>query len=116
MLHVAWLIPAFPLLGFALLIVAGRAMGDPKAGWLATLMAAGAFAVTVVAFIGLYGRHADHRTFVSVLYNWIPVAGFRIDAGLQLDQLSISMALFVPGAKVKPPSRISLPPTAADLM
>jgi NADH-quinone oxidoreductase subunit L len=96
-LHVAWLIPAFPLAGFVLLILGGKALGDPKAGWLATLMSAGAFAVTVVAFIGLYGRHADNRTFISVLYNWIPVGGFKIDAGLQLDQLSITMALFVTG-------------------
>ena len=97
MLHVAWLIPACPLLGFALLILGGRVLGDPKAGWLATLMAAGAFALTVVAFIGLHGRHADNRTFETVLYNWVPVGGFKIDAALQLDPLSITMALFVTG-------------------
>ena len=36
MLHVAWFIPACPLLGFALLILFGRRLGDPGAGWLAT--------------------------------------------------------------------------------
>ena len=97
MLHVAWLIPAFPVAGFVLLILGGRALGDPKAGWLATLMSGGAFAMTVVAFIGLYGRSADNRTFVSILYNWVPVGGFKIDAALRLDPLSLTMALFVTG-------------------
>ena len=97
MLHVAWFIPAFPLVGFALLILGGRALGDPKAGWLATVMAGGAFVMTAVAFIGLAGRSPTNRSFVSVLYNWVPVAGFKIDAALRLDPLSLTMALFVTG-------------------
>ena len=97
MLHVAWLIPALPLAGFALLILSGRKLGDPGAGWLATLMATGSFAATAVVFAGLLSRSADHRTFVQGLYTWLPVAGFKIDVAFQVDPLSVTMALFVTG-------------------
>ena len=97
MLHAAWLIPAFPLVGFSLLVLGGRRLGDPLAGWLATLMAACSFAAAVVTFAGLYGRSADHRTFIQLLWNWVPVGSFKVDVTLQVDQLSILMALFVTG-------------------
>ncbi len=97
MIHAAWLIPAFPLVGFGLLVLGGKKLGDPLAGWLATLMAAGSFAFAVVTFLGLYGRHVDNRTFVQFLWNWLPVAGFKVDVALQVDPLSITMALFVTG-------------------
>ena len=53
MLHAAWVIPAIPLFGFAVLILAGRRLGDPGAGWFATAMAAGAFAFALIVFVGL---------------------------------------------------------------
>ena len=97
MFHAAWLIPAFPLVGFALLVIGGRKLGDPLAGWLATLMSGGAFLATLVTFIGLVGRRGEDRTVVQLLWNWLPVAGFKVDIALQVDQLSIMMALFVTG-------------------
>ncbi|MHB8661477.1 MAG: NADH-quinone oxidoreductase subunit L [Acidimicrobiales bacterium] len=97
LVHAAWLIPAFPLVGFALLILGGRKLGDPLAGWFATLMAAGSFASAVATFIGLSSRAADNRTFVQFLWHWVPVGGFNIDVSLRVDQLSILMALFVTG-------------------
>src|SRR5579872_1458399 len=97
MLHTAWVIPAFPLAGFALLILVGRRLGDPIAGWLATLMAGGSFVFSVVVFAGLLNRSADHRLFVQSLWDWVPVGGFRIGTDLQVDPLSIAMCLFVTG-------------------
>jgi len=97
MLHVAWLIPACPLLGFALLILFGRRLGDPGAGWLATAMAGASFVFVAIAFVGLLGRTVANRTFIQTLYNWVPVGGFKIDAALQIDPLSLTMALFVTG-------------------
>ena len=35
-----WLIPALPLAGFLVLLVGGRRLGEPAAGWLATAMVA----------------------------------------------------------------------------
>jgi len=97
MIHAAWLIPAFPLIGFGLLVLGGRKLGDPLAGWLATAMVGGAFAATAVTFLGLLSRSAHDRTVTQLLWNWIPVAGFKIDLALQIDPLSITMALFVTG-------------------
>jgi NADH-quinone oxidoreductase subunit L len=97
LVHAAWLIPAFPLVGFGLLILTGRKLGDPLAGWFATLMAAGSFGAAALTFIGLTQRAADNRTFVQFLWHWMPVGGFNVDVSLRVDQLSILMALFVTG-------------------
>jgi NADH-quinone oxidoreductase subunit L len=90
-------IPAFPLAGFALLVLGGRRLGDPLAGWLATLMAGGSFLFSVIVFAGLLSRSADHRLFVQSLWDWVPVGGFRVGTDLQVDPLSIAMCLFVTG-------------------
>ena len=38
MTDVVWLIPALPLAGFLVLLVAGRRLGEPGAGWLAKIL------------------------------------------------------------------------------
>ena len=38
LLDLAWLIPAFPALGAVVLLLVGKRIGEPKAGWLATAM------------------------------------------------------------------------------
>ena len=97
MLELVWLIPALPLAGFLILLVAGRRIGDPYAGWLATLMVAGSFAATVVVFAGLLGEDAHDRQFTQTLFTWLPVGGLEVDLGFLVDPLSITMALFVTG-------------------
>ena len=44
LLDLAFLIPAFPLLGFLVILVAGRRLGEPGAGWVATMAMGGSFA------------------------------------------------------------------------
>ncbi len=97
MLDLAWLIPAFPLLGFVLLILFGRRLGEPAAGWLATLAAAGSFVFTVIAFIGLLGEGTEERFHIIKLFTWLDVGSFQADAGLLIDPLSITMCLFITG-------------------
>jgi NADH-quinone oxidoreductase subunit L len=96
-LDAAWLIPALPLTGFVLLLVLGRRLGDPWAGWLATAMTTAAFVVSIVMFASLHGRAAGDRSFTHELFTWIPVGGLQVKAGLLLDPLSITMALFITG-------------------
>ena len=36
LLDLAWLIPAFPAFGAVVLLLFGKRIGEPKAGWLAT--------------------------------------------------------------------------------
>jgi NADH-quinone oxidoreductase subunit L len=97
MLEVTWLIPALPLAGFLALLVAGRRLGEPLAGWLATAAVGGSFAATVVVFLGLLGEHAEERTFTQTLFEWVPAGGFSVDVGFLADPLSVTMCLFITG-------------------
>ena len=97
MLHAAWLIPALPLAGFLLLLIAGRRLGDPKAGWLATAMVGASFVVTLLVYIELLGEHGEERHFVQNLFSWMPVGNLHVDVGFLVDPLSLTMALFVTG-------------------
>ncbi|MCY4068419.1 MAG: NADH-quinone oxidoreductase subunit L [Acidimicrobiaceae bacterium] len=97
MLDAAWLICAFPLAGFVLLVLFGRRLGEPAAGWLATAAMTGAFAAAAAVFFALMSRDAADRRFVVTLFEWIPAGDFAVDAGLLIDPLSVTMALFVTG-------------------
>jgi NADH-quinone oxidoreductase subunit L len=96
-LDAVWLIPALPLAGFLILLVAGRRLGEPAAGWLATIMCAGSFVASVVVFAGLLGENEESRQFTQTLFEWVPAGGLRVDVGFLADPLSITMALFITG-------------------
>ncbi len=97
MLHATWVIPLFPLVGFGLLVLSGRRLGDPLAGWLATAMAVGSFVMSLIVFAGLLGRAGDNRVFTQTVWDWIPVGGFKIGVTFLVDPLSLVMCLFVTG-------------------
>jgi NADH-quinone oxidoreductase subunit L len=97
MLDAAWLIPALPLAGFLILLAAGRRLGDPGAGWLATAMMGGAFVVSALVFLDLLSHDEHHRSVTKTLFTWLPVGGLHVDVGILVDPLSITMALFVTG-------------------
>ena len=97
MLDLVWLIPALPLAGFLFLACFGRRLGDPWAGWLATVLVAASFAATVVVFAGLVDRPAEERFFLQTLFEWIAVGSFAVDVGFLVDPLSMTMALFITG-------------------
>ncbi|HET9689722.1 MAG TPA: NADH-quinone oxidoreductase subunit L [Acidimicrobiales bacterium] len=96
-MNAAYVIPALPLAGALLILVAGRRLGDPLAGWLATVLAFGSFAATVVTWIALLGHTAATRTVDLRIFTWMPVAGLHSDFSLYIDPLSMTMALFVTG-------------------
>jgi NADH-quinone oxidoreductase subunit L len=95
--NAAYVIVALPLIGSAILLFGGRRTGDPWSGWLATLMAVGSFAATVVVWATLLGRTAADRTVDKNIFTWIPVGDMHVSFGLQLDPLSILWCLFVTG-------------------
>ena len=97
MLDLVWLIPALPLVGGLLLVIFGAKLGEPRAGWLATLATAASFAVTVAVYFDMLGRSAEERTHVVTLFQWIPVGSLQIDLAFLADPLSVTMALFVTG-------------------
>jgi NADH-quinone oxidoreductase subunit L len=97
LLDLAWLIPAFPALGAAVLLLCGKRIGEPKAGWLATVMIGLSFVASVIAFFALRSLHPDARSNVSQGFTWIQSGGFRVDFRFLVDPLSSTMTLFVTG-------------------
>ena len=97
LLDLVWLIPALPLAGFLLLVVGGRILGEPLAGWLATSMIGGSFVVSVLVFLGLLDRPEEARVFGQTLFEWLPVGGLHVDVGFFVDPLSVAMCLFITG-------------------
>jgi NADH-quinone oxidoreductase subunit L len=97
MLDVVWLIPAFPLAGFLLILLFGRRLGEPASGYLASAMVLGSFVVAVGAYFDLLSMTSEERSHVETLFSWVPVSSLRIDMAFLADPLSITMCLFVTG-------------------
>ena len=91
MADLVWLIPAFPLAGFLLILLFGRRLGDPKAGYLATAMVFGSFIVSAAIYLDLVGRPEGDRNTVVTLFSWVPVGTLQIDMAFLADPLSILM-------------------------
>ena len=93
MVDYIWIAVALPLLGAALLLLFGKRIGEPGAGYLATLLAAGAFVVIAIAAADFFaGGHQGQQVF---LFDWIPGLGIR--AEFLWDPLSAVMAMVVAG-------------------
>ncbi|MDP9070358.1 MAG: NADH-quinone oxidoreductase subunit L, partial [Actinomycetota bacterium] len=97
MLEVAYLIPALPLLGFLVLVAFGKRLGDPRAGWVATIAMGLSFLASVATFVELVGREGEARHVTKHVFTWMAAGGFEVEAGLLIDPLSVTMALFVTG-------------------
>jgi NADH-quinone oxidoreductase subunit L len=96
-LDLVWLIPAPPAVGAVVLLMFGRRIGEPGAGWLATSTMGLSFVCSIVAFAVLVGRHADQREQVRTLWTWFQSGGFVVKMGFLVDPLSVTMVLFVTG-------------------
>jgi len=97
MVNAAYAIVAFPLLGFIINLVSGRRLGEPAAGWVGTVAAGGSFVSTLIVWVTMLGRPADNRFADLTIFTWFPVAGLHVNAGILVDPLSMTMALFVTG-------------------
>ena len=100
MVHVAYLMLLFPLAGFAVLLAAGRRMGDSLAGWVATVAVGGAFVVACIVFAGLLGLPSDHRVVVHDYFTWFSTGGLTVPVGTLVDPLSMTMCLFITGVSM----------------
>lgn len=90
----AWLLVALPLLGAAVLLLAGR-RADRWGHWLGVLASASAFVVGAVLWVATLGLPADERVQDLHLFTWIPAGAFSLDAGLRIDPLSLTFVLLV---------------------
>jgi NADH-quinone oxidoreductase subunit L len=96
-LHASYLVPLFPLAGFALLTVAGRRIGKPLAGWLATATVTASFVVAVGVLVELFGKQPAARRFSENWFTWFSVDRLHASVGVLIDPLSVTMILFVTG-------------------
>ena len=96
-LDLIWLVPAFPLFGAILLMLFGKRIGEPVAGWIGSLMLGLAFLTSVIMFFALRDLGAGHRQHVVDLFTWLPSGGLKVEFGFLADPLSIAFILFVTG-------------------
>ena len=97
MLQWTYLIILLPLVGFAVLVAAGRRLGDPAAGWVGTVAVAASFVVSVGVYLDLLRVNAPVRSYSQNLWTWIPVDRLQVHASLYVDPLSMTMVLFITG-------------------
>ncbi len=111
MLHAAFLVPLFPLVGFVVLLAFGRRIGEPVAGWIGTLAVTGAFVSAIVTLAGLANQPAGARTLTCSdacgtganahsFFTWIAVGGLHVSAAILLDPLSMTMCMFITGVSM----------------
>ncbi|MBL1077009.1 NADH-quinone oxidoreductase subunit L [Nocardia sp. 2] len=91
-----WLLPALPLAGAVILLLAGR-FSNAWGHVLGTVMALGSFGVAAWAFVEMLDRADADRSVTHSLFSWVPVTGLQVDFALQLDQLSMCFALLITG-------------------
>ncbi len=96
MVQLLWLVPVLPLLGFAVLVLAGAALGRRGVAWIGTgSVGLAAIVATLIAIETIGGSGA--RTFDQFGWTWFSIAGFAPRFGLYLDALSMVMTLVVTG-------------------
>ncbi|GBF05479.1 proton-translocating NADH-quinone oxidoreductase subunit L [Deinococcus aerius] len=89
-----YLLPLFPLLGFALLICLPRLFPGRSAGWLGSATVLASFVVAVLRYLGQTDTAAH-----EVLWTWLPnmALNANLAVGFWYDQLSALMALIITG-------------------
>jgi NADH-quinone oxidoreductase subunit L len=92
----SWLLVGLPAFGALLLLFGGRRT-DKFGHLIGTAMPLGSFVIGALQFFALLGRDAEDRSISQHLFSWIPVAGFQVDAGLLVDQLSMCFVLLITG-------------------
>ena len=90
----AALVPALPLLGAVVIASLRRKLSANMAGGFATALMAGAFACSVILFMG-FDASTGGRTVH--LFDWIQIADMQIPFGFRIDALSLTMMLIVTG-------------------
>ncbi|MBF0661061.1 NADH-quinone oxidoreductase subunit L [Rhodococcus sp. (in: high G+C Gram-positive bacteria)] len=91
-----WLIPAIPLFGAAVLLLAGH-RSDRWGHLLGCGTALVSFVLGAVVFAQMLGTDADARSTGQTLFEWVSVGGLQVDFGLRIDQLSVCFVLLITG-------------------
>jgi NADH-quinone oxidoreductase subunit L len=88
-----WVVPLLPLAGAVILLFLGGRIGDPRAGWLATMLLGLAFGLSAAASVPFFT--GDGEPQLVTLAEWIPAVGGSWE--VTWDPLSSLMTLIVSG-------------------
>ena len=94
-INLAWLVPAFPLLGFLITGLANKSLKHKQAGIIASLMVLLSFLASVILFFIL--RSSGRNEATVTLFNWIAIGGMNIPFAFLIDHLSLTMMLIITG-------------------
>lgn len=98
MFELVWLIPLFPLLGFVINGLFGKAIKNEKViGAIGSLMVLGSFFVSCGILFQLLSRSVEERVFEKTIFTWIQSGNFKADIGFLIDPLSALMIMVVTG-------------------
>src|SRR3954447_827129 len=94
--HLTWLLVALPAASAAILLLGGRRTN----GWghlLGCVTPAASFLLAIVMLFDLTSKAAGRRQIDQHLFTWIHVGGFRAEANLLVDPLSLTFVLLITG-------------------
>jgi NADH-quinone oxidoreductase subunit L len=92
----AWLLVALPALSAAVLLLVGN-RANKWAHWVGALVPVALFVYGVMLFFSIKGETGEGRQRELNLFSWVPVGGFKVNAGFLLDPLSLAFVLLITG-------------------
>ncbi|MCL5670792.1 MAG: NADH-quinone oxidoreductase subunit L [Acidobacteria bacterium] len=95
MLHLLWLIPAFPLASFVVLATLGKRMPRKMAATIGAGSIGLSAVVAILIAINFLTSPPPGNHFTQVLWTWMDVGGFHPEISFYLDALSLVMILVV---------------------
>jgi NADH-quinone oxidoreductase subunit L len=97
LLDLIWIVPALPLLGAVVLLLFGKRIGEPFAGWIATALVGLSFVASLVMFFAMLDLPGEVRVNIISLYTWLPAGRLHVDMGFYADTLSVTWILLITG-------------------
>lgn len=94
-ISLAWLVPAFPLLGFLITALGKNRLKHNQAGIIASSMVLLSFLTSLFLFSAL--RTPGQESGTVTLFNWISAGDMKIPFAFLIDHLSVTMMLIVTG-------------------
>ena len=93
--NLAWLVPAFPLLGFLVTGLFYKRLKHNQAGIIASLMVLFSFLTSVGLYFFL--KSSGQNTVTINLFDWLSIGEMKIPFAFLIDHLSLTMMLIITG-------------------
>src|SRR6478735_7404344 len=91
------LVPLLPLLGFLLVALSGKSLGQGVTSVIACGAVLISFLISIFLFTELLSAPEDQRFLTATLFDWIKTGGFSVSISFLVDPLSSLMLLIITG-------------------